>query len=86
MITTLNINPQELTVELFQQIKSMFSSYKHIEIEIRSGSDSLLDTSETSQEYEKRISTAINNLESNENVKSFSETEFQNFANDLMKA
>lgn len=86
MITTLNIKPQELTIELFQQIKNMFSSFKHIEIEIRSGNDSLLDISETPKEYENRISTAINNLENQKNKKSFSEDEFQNFTNDLIKA
>jgi len=86
MITTLNIKPQELTIELFQQIKSMFSNSKHIEIEIRSGSDSLLDISENEEEYQKRISTSINNLEKGQNTKRFSDTEFESFTNSLLKA
>ena len=86
MITTINLSPQELTLDFLQQLQKMFAGSKRIEIEIRSGNDSLLDISETPEEYKERIINAIKKVESGKNVKSFSEKEYKVLTDNLLKS
>ena len=84
MITTLNISQEELSIELFEQIKNMFSGYKRMEIEIRTVTDRLLETPETPEEYKQRITASIEKLETGNNISTFSENEFQLMTNNLL--
>lgn len=84
MITTFSLKPEEFTIDLFRQIKAMFANHKQLEIEIRSDENIFLEE-ETPEEYKQRIMQAISNLENNRNVKSFTETEFNTFVQELDK-
>ncbi len=85
MVTTLNLTPDELTVELLEQIKQMFSASKHIEIEIRSLSENSLYDKETKEEYKERILKAIDNVENKKKIVAFTENEFTELTDNLLK-
>jgi len=85
MVTTLNINLHELNMELLENLKRLFSDSKRLEIEIRSLSDTLYDTSETREEYMKRIKKAIESLENKINTVTFTEDSFLEFTTNLLK-
>lgn len=85
MITTLNISPDELTIELLEQIKKMFAGSARIQIEIRNSFGNNLYAEETREEYKGRVQKAINNLKNKENISSFSEKEFSDLSDNLLK-
>ncbi len=78
MTTTLNLSPDELTIELLERIKNMFADSKRIEIEIRDISD--IQTTEK-KEHKERLTKAVDHLENRDESKAFSKDELKMFSN-----
>lgn len=77
METIFRINPNELTLDFLDKVKTLFGNEEVIEISISTVSDFGLTKKEGKKEYEDRVNKAINNLEGNKDSVSFSEDEFE---------
>jgi len=78
MITTFKLNTTELNDAFIQSIKNLFQN-KDIEILIRPSNKNV------GFEYSDSLIEAVNNIENNENLKSFTVEEFEEFSNTLLK-
>ena len=77
MITTFKLNTSELNIDFIESIKKLFHNQ---EIEI------LIKTTKQSADfqYSNELINAIENIENNKNLKTFTVDDFNNFSNSLV--
>ncbi|OQX97572.1 MAG: hypothetical protein B6I20_12325 [Bacteroidetes bacterium 4572_117] len=78
MITTFRLNTNELNDAFVESIKKLFFN-KEIEILVRT-TDNNVDF-----KYSDNLINAVNNIEKNKNIKSFTIEEFEEFSSSLLK-
>jgi hypothetical protein len=86
METIIRIKPSELTLDFLNNIKALFKDEEALEIAISPVSDFGLSKREGRKVYVNRLNKAIENLKSNKETVSFSESEFDTLSNDLLKS
>jgi len=84
METVFRLKISELNESFLETIRTLFKNEKEIEVNVSPITDFDLNITETKAEYTKRIDEAINNIENNKNVVSFSEKEFEDLTQNLL--
>ena len=75
MITTFKLNSSELNNDFIESIKKLFFN-KNIEIVIKADN-------QPQEIFSEKLINSINNIENNENIKTFTLDEFQEFSKSL---
>lgn len=84
METTIRIKREELTLDFLNKIKVLFKNEEILEFVISPVSDFGLTKKESRDIYGNRIDKAIENLEKNRDIVTFSEDEFEALTKDLL--